>query len=445
MTIAYRLNIFGFFTTMDGEAPGNFGLMDQAGALEWVRNNAETFGGNKDNVCIFGQGSGAVSAGLHLISQDWSVKTFQKVIAMSGSVLAPNTVVLPNKYAKTVNRVAEAFGCFRKPTAALISCLRNVNSQIMLEQGEPLTDWGPVIDAGLSNSSKAFIPDYPVRLFERGLFEQVPILVGFTDMEDVLLLNKEDVEDAGITKSEYDTMINDIVLSDLAVENNNDTCFTNQQHVFETVSFFYDPIPPTKNETVLRKLFLDYYVDKNYGAPIYMMAKHMSKFTATFAYRFDLKPLSAAVNEGIPNWISVAHNYDLVFVLGLPYLASPLELNMWDDSDKRISDIIMRMWANFATYSHPTNSGVYITWEQFMPDNPGFLIIDRSFNMSGSGNMNYKSFEFWNDYFPKVMDLSTLCCNETNNAGSGITKPYYRHTIEILLIAFSLIFFVKKL
>lgn len=36
VTVAYRLGIFGFFTTVDGEAPGNFGLMDQAAALRWV-------------------------------------------------------------------------------------------------------------------------------------------------------------------------------------------------------------------------------------------------------------------------------------------------------------------------------------------------------------------------------------------------------------------------
>lgn len=417
---------------MDGESPGNFGLMDQAGALEWVRHNTEAFGGNKDNVCIFGQGSGAISAGLHLTSGEWSVKTFQKVIAMSGNVLGTNVVKPASKELATVNRVAEAFGCFRKPTSDLISCLRNVNPQIMLDQGEPLTDWGPIIDFGLSNSSKPFIPDYPAKLFERDQFEKVPILIGYTNMEDALLLNKEDVEDAGITKQEYDSMVNDIVLADLSLDVNNNTCFTNQQHISETVSFFYDPIPPTNNETILRELFLKYYMEKNYGAPSYMLAKYMSKHAETYTYRFDLKPLSTAVTEGIPNWVGVVHNFDLVYVLGLPYFSSPADPGSWDNSDKRISDIIMRLWANFAISSNPTNSGVYINWDQFKHDNPGFLIINRNFNMSGSDTINYKGFEFWNDYFPRVVELSTQCCNESNS-GYSFHNPTYTNIFSLFI------------
>jgi carboxylesterase type B len=52
ITIAYRLNILGFFTTLDGEAPGNFGLMDQSAALLWIKKNIKSFGGNDENVTL---------------------------------------------------------------------------------------------------------------------------------------------------------------------------------------------------------------------------------------------------------------------------------------------------------------------------------------------------------------------------------------------------------
>jgi carboxylesterase type B len=61
VTIAFRLNILGFFTTTDGESPGNYGLMDQSAALLWIQKNIKAFGGNPDNVSLMGHGSGAVS------------------------------------------------------------------------------------------------------------------------------------------------------------------------------------------------------------------------------------------------------------------------------------------------------------------------------------------------------------------------------------------------
>lgn len=50
ITVAYRLGILGFFTTMDFEAGGNFGLMDQSAALLWINRNIELFRGNVKSV-----------------------------------------------------------------------------------------------------------------------------------------------------------------------------------------------------------------------------------------------------------------------------------------------------------------------------------------------------------------------------------------------------------
>lgn len=50
VSVAYRLGIFGFFTSMDGEAPGNFGLMDQSAALLWINRNIQLFHGNPKSV-----------------------------------------------------------------------------------------------------------------------------------------------------------------------------------------------------------------------------------------------------------------------------------------------------------------------------------------------------------------------------------------------------------
>lgn len=50
VTVAYRLGIFGFFTSMDFASPGNYGLMDQSAALLWINRNIKLFGGNDNSV-----------------------------------------------------------------------------------------------------------------------------------------------------------------------------------------------------------------------------------------------------------------------------------------------------------------------------------------------------------------------------------------------------------
>ncbi|XP_064073689.1 fatty acyl-CoA hydrolase precursor, medium chain [Vanessa tameamea] len=411
VSVAYRLNIFGFFSTLDNEAPGNFGLLDQVAALTWVKNNIEAFGGDPENVCIFGHDAGAVSVGLHLISP-YSSGLFQKAIAMSGNVLSPETVNIARKELMTVDKVATAFSCFRKPTFQLLDCLRRVNYQALLDIGEPLASWKPIVDSGFSNISQPFLTDLPSKMFSDEIFSPVPILTGFTNMEDALLLDKDGNEDSGISQREFDVMREEVILSDIIVDNS--SCFTNQHHIQDAVAFFYKPIPPTTNETILRKQFLDFYTDKVYGATTYQLAKYMSKHSPVYLYRFDLKPFSDIANEGIPDWIAVPHNFDLIFTFGMPYLALPEDLTKWDYRDKSISEIIMKMWSNFAWYSNPTNSGVIIQWDTFEIERPGFFIIDRqNFTMSTQQTVNYKAFEFWTDFYPKVLEIGTKCCQET--------------------------------
>lgn len=58
----------GFLTTADGEAPGNYGLLDQTLALQWVRDNIRQFGGDPQSVTIFGESAGGASVHFHMLS-----------------------------------------------------------------------------------------------------------------------------------------------------------------------------------------------------------------------------------------------------------------------------------------------------------------------------------------------------------------------------------------
>lgn len=68
VTINYRLGILGFLGTADGASQGNYGLKDMVEALRWVRTNIASFGGNPNQVTIFGESAGSVAVSIQLFS-----------------------------------------------------------------------------------------------------------------------------------------------------------------------------------------------------------------------------------------------------------------------------------------------------------------------------------------------------------------------------------------
>ncbi|MGW5861604.1 carboxylesterase/lipase family protein [Streptomyces sp. NPDC055239] len=81
VAINYRLNVDGFLPVAD--RPANLGLRDQVAALTWVRENIASFGGDPDNVTIFGQSAGAVSV-MNLLAMPSARGLFRRAISQSG-------------------------------------------------------------------------------------------------------------------------------------------------------------------------------------------------------------------------------------------------------------------------------------------------------------------------------------------------------------------------
>lgn len=349
--MAYRLNILGFFTTLDRESQGNFGLMDQSAAFYWIQKNIKMFGGDPMNMSLMGHGSGATSVCIHLTSKSWS-DYFQKAIIMSGTSLQTTSIRPASFYAKAVDRTAHAFSCFRRPTIQLMDCLRRVGAKFLVENA-PDQNWGPIVDEGISNVTMPVISALPDTLIENGYLRKVPILIGFTNMEEAYDLIAEDMVDNGISAELYESMINEIVSSDFSLYENNETmCAGNTQAALEAVNFLYQPYPPTDDKILLRNFYLNFINDRKYLAPTIGLAAHMSKQAETFVYRFDLKPRTLL---DIPEDIGVPHGFEQIFLWGLPYWGTQTDM-VWDNADKRVSDIIMTMWANFAKYTNPSKN-----------------------------------------------------------------------------------------
>ena len=89
VTINYRLGVLGFFShpELTAESPhhssGNYGLLDQLAALKWVKENIARFGGDPENVTLFGESAGAIDAAM-LMASPLSAHLFERVISESG-------------------------------------------------------------------------------------------------------------------------------------------------------------------------------------------------------------------------------------------------------------------------------------------------------------------------------------------------------------------------
>src|SRR5271154_2200215 len=97
VTFNYRLGALGFLSANalgSGEIGGNFGLMDQQTAMEWVRRNIAPFGGDPKRVTLFGESAGAMSVGLHIFDMPSSAPLFAAALMQSNPLgtqyLAPD-------------------------------------------------------------------------------------------------------------------------------------------------------------------------------------------------------------------------------------------------------------------------------------------------------------------------------------------------------------------
>lgn len=155
--------------------PGNFGMKDQVLALRWVSENIDAFGGDPDRVTIFGESSGASSAGLHQMSH-LSQNLFRRAIYQSGSPDSHWSVMTTKQAGVRSKKFLEAVGCTQQNTDELLHCLRGLNASF-IRDNEWVDDrfmvfpWAPTVDG-------EFLPDTPYRMLKSGRFQKKEALLG---------------------------------------------------------------------------------------------------------------------------------------------------------------------------------------------------------------------------------------------------------------------------
>ena len=182
VTINYRLGALGFLRLSEltnGQIPstGNEGILDQVAALEWVRENIAAFGGDPENVTIFGESAGAMSVGT-LLGMPKARGLFQKAIPQSG---ASHTASALERHVRVARKFAEltgawdAEGLLALPTDSLLAVAARI-APVPGQEADPQIGGmplQPVVDGEV-------VPRLSIESVARGSAAGVGLLVGST-------------------------------------------------------------------------------------------------------------------------------------------------------------------------------------------------------------------------------------------------------------------------
>ncbi|MDR1593084.1 MAG: carboxylesterase family protein [Prevotellaceae bacterium] len=322
VTVNYRLGIFGFFAhpelsaETENHISGNYGILDQIAALQWVRDNIATFGGDPDRVTIAGQSAGAMSVNLLVVSP-LAKGLFSRAIAQSGGMFG------------------KSFGMGQTLHEAEAS-------------GKQLTD-----HLGVSiNDLRLFAADSILKI--RGRFSTVvdsvvilPVSETFAEgrHNDVSLISGWNADDGVSFGSVNSEMFKQRI----------------KMQYGENADRFLEVFPANTDEEAAQSQKLLSSI--TFGWNNYTWAKLQSETGKHSAYLYYFK----RVPPGEPNY-GAFHSAEFAYALHT--------LHKWDrpftDVDYRLEDLMSSYWVNFAATGNPNGEGLPL-WSAFNNDNPQII------------------------------------------------------------------------
>jgi para-nitrobenzyl esterase len=342
VTINYRLGALGFLAhpalaSSPGGPSGNYGLMDQQAALQWVQQNIDRFGGDPGNVTIAGQSAGGVSVLAHMVSQG-SRGLFERAIVQSGA-FALNQVPLANAEAFG-EQFAEQVGC----ASDTAQCLRSVPVDTLVNDfpgaAIPGVVDGKVLTEPLGSALAA------------GRFARVPVINGINHDEELIFVAGLQLAVSGGTFVPVPQPVNDstyesVIASVLGVSAARATAIAAEY-------------PPAAYGSALGALtFL--VSDANFACPALQVDQWTSAHVPTFAYQFDddsAPQRFAPPDSGLP--AIATHSSEIQYLFDQPN--TPVQATL-DATQQQLANTMRNAWATFAADGSPSSNAV--PWPSF--------------------------------------------------------------------------------
>lgn len=354
VTINYRLGAFGYLAhpalTEEAGTSGNYGLLDQVSALNWVRENIAVFGGDPANVTVFGESAGAQSI-TELMASPLSEGLFHKAILQSGASMY-NALHLKRSAVPGVRSAEEAgieFLSSLVPHTARASDLRNITAAAILARAEARPDltpyFLPVVDGRV-------LPRPIGAAFRDGDVPRVPMIAGYNADEGTLF---------------YDAIYSPTVLRPLI-----DGSLEEREQALASV-FGLNPAKALQALYGMNTLeswdkgAVDMLGDDLFGVHMrYTGRRNAEAGEPTYLYHFTRVPPSPRQTIGAFH----AAEISFVFNSHLPGLKVT-------EGDMALTEAMMAYWTNFARTGDPNGTGVP-EWPAYSLDRDVWLDLNHS-------------------------------------------------------------------
>ncbi|XP_026774967.3 fatty acyl-CoA hydrolase precursor, medium chain [Pangasianodon hypophthalmus] len=342
--IQYRLGLFGFFSTGDEHAPGNYGFLDQVAALQWVQENIHNFGGDPGSVTIFGESAGGISVSLLLLSP-LSAGLFHRAVAESGTALMKGIVGNP---LPTAQIVANISGCDISSTQKIAECIKHWPTEdVIAFSKERMFLQFPVTE------DKIFLPKPVEELLQNQEFHKVPLMTGVNNDEFGWMLPRY------LAPSGWnDGMDKEQVLSSMAVFNSEPHSeWINELVLEEYLGSSADPIK-------LRDGYKEMMGDMIFTIPALAVAKaHKASGAPVYLYEFQHPP--SVIQGTRPSFVGCDHADELAFVFGMCFGNAHLKATApFTNKENELCRTVMSYWGNFARTGTPNGPGL-TPWPEF--------------------------------------------------------------------------------
>jgi len=327
VTINYRLGVLGFLAhpELSAESPhgasGNYGQLDQIESLEWVKRNIAAFGGDPDNVTIFGESAGGQAVDQLMVSPP-AAGLFHRAISQSGAGVSVHTYLKkPGFTPFSAESRGEAFA--KSVGAASLAALRKMEVDSLVQAAATFPGvTGPIIDGYA-------IAEHPAQSFRQAHVHPVPFMLGSNGEEGTALY-------WGSPMAEMPPPVD-------TVEKYRDEI----QRVFGADADRVLELYPASNDEEMLASSKDLLGDSLFGAQAHYVAKHLALAgRPPYLYFFSRKPAGKAGEI-----LGAFHASEISYVFGTSVLGTLV------GDDLKMSDTIQDYWVQFARTGDPNGPG----------------------------------------------------------------------------------------